>query len=144
MLFRSAEFSEPGSYLATPSELNHLFEYERALFQALSRRQIRHGRALTAAGHGCCVIAGIARRLLEFRVIHDAREAIVPNRDEVKGKVQQITGKVKEGIGRATNNPNLVVEGMDDQDAGTIREGLGTAKRKIGNAVQKLGKEIKK
>lgn len=68
----------------------------------------------------------------------------MPNRDEVKGKVQRITGKVKEGIGRATNNPNLVVEGMDDQDAGTIREGLGTAKRKIGNAVQKLGKEIRK
>ena len=34
-------------------------------------------------------------------------------KDEAKGKMHEVKGKVKETVGHATNNPNLEAEGQD-------------------------------
>jgi uncharacterized protein YjbJ (UPF0337 family) len=67
----------------------------------------------------------------------------LPNKDEVKGKVDQAKGNIKEKIGRATNDPDLVDEGLSDQAKGNLREGVGTARRKVGDAIDDIKDKIK-
>ncbi|MDO8681618.1 MAG: CsbD family protein [Acidobacteriota bacterium] len=67
----------------------------------------------------------------------------MPNNDEIKGKFDQVKGKVKQEIGDATGDQDLHDEGVVDQASGEIQEGFGTAKRKVGEAVKDLGDRIK-
>ena len=66
------------------------------------------------------------------------------NRDEIKGKVEQAQGKVKEVIGRATSDERLRDEGVADQAGGEVREGYGKVKRNIGEAIEDIGENIKR
>ena len=68
----------------------------------------------------------------------------MPNNDEIKGKFDQVKGKVKQGIGDATGDQDLQDEGVGDQASGEIQEGFGTVRRKVGEAVKDLGNQIKK
>jgi len=54
----------------------------------------------------------------------------MPNKDEIKGKVEQAKGKVKQEIGKATDDQDLHDEGVADEAAGEVQQGFGTAKRK--------------
>lgn len=53
------------------------------------------------------------------------------NKDEMKGKFDQVKGAVKEQTGKALDNPDLEAEGEVDRAAGKIQEKAGTVKRKI-------------
>jgi uncharacterized protein YjbJ (UPF0337 family) len=46
-------------------------------------------------------------------------------KDEAKGKFHELKGKVKEKIGRATNNSNLEAEGQDEKIGGKIQKKIG-------------------
>jgi uncharacterized protein YjbJ (UPF0337 family) len=46
-------------------------------------------------------------------------------KDQAKGKLHEVKGKVKEKLGRATKNPNLEAEGQDEQVVGTVRKKIG-------------------
>ncbi|HEY3635058.1 MAG TPA: CsbD family protein [Caldimonas sp.] len=59
------------------------------------------------------------------------------NKDQVKGRVEQAKGSVKEGVGKATNNPNLRDQGTADKVAGKAQATYGDAKQKVKNAVDK-------
>ena len=48
--------------------------------------------------------------------------------DKVEGKVHEVKGSVKEGIGRATNNPALEDEGTDERVSGTVEKKIGQIK----------------
>jgi len=48
--------------------------------------------------------------------------------DKVEGKVDQVTGKVKEGVGAATGDESLEQEGKTDQAKGHVKEGVGKLK----------------
>jgi uncharacterized protein YjbJ (UPF0337 family) len=50
-------------------------------------------------------------------------------RDEAKGKFHEVKGKIKEKIGRATNNPNREAEGQDEKVAGKIQNKIGQVER---------------
>jgi uncharacterized protein YjbJ (UPF0337 family) len=49
--------------------------------------------------------------------------------DETEGKVHQVKGSIKEGIGKLTNNPNLHDEGTAEKVDGKIEEKIGQVKR---------------
>jgi uncharacterized protein YjbJ (UPF0337 family) len=51
------------------------------------------------------------------------------SRDRAKGKVHEIKGKVKEKIGRATNNPRLANEGTDEKVGGKIQRKIGEVEK---------------
>jgi uncharacterized protein YjbJ (UPF0337 family) len=68
----------------------------------------------------------------------------MPNNDEVQGKLDQLKGKLKQGVGNATGDADLHDEGVADQAGGELREGFGAAKRKVGEAVEDLGDRIKR
>lgn len=68
----------------------------------------------------------------------------MPNNDEIKGKFDQLKGRVKQEIGNATGDQDLRDEGVVEEASGEVQEGFGTAKRKVGEAVKDLGDRIKK
>ena len=65
-----------------------------------------------------------------------------PNDDEIRGKIDQVTGTAKEHIGRAAGDADLEDEGTAERISGNIEEGLGRARRKTGEALKDLGKKI--
>lgn len=65
-----------------------------------------------------------------------------PNENEVRGKIDQAAGTVKEHLGRATGDPFLESEGADQRAGGELEAGFGKARRKVGDAVRDLGKKL--
>lgn len=45
--------------------------------------------------------------------------------DQLKGKLHETKGAIKEKIGQVTNNPNLEAEGQDEKAGGTIQKKIG-------------------
>jgi uncharacterized protein YjbJ (UPF0337 family) len=68
----------------------------------------------------------------------------LPNKDEIKGKFDQVKGGLKEKTGRALNDADLEDEGTADRTGGELREGFGTAKRKVGETIEDIGKAVGK
>ena len=66
------------------------------------------------------------------------------NKDELKGKLDQVKGRAKQEVGDLTNDPDLINQGAADQAGGEVREGFGTAKRKVGEAIEDIGEKIKR
>jgi uncharacterized protein YjbJ (UPF0337 family) len=66
------------------------------------------------------------------------------NRDEIEGQAEALKGKVKQGVGNLTDDPQLRDEGADDEAAGNAQKAFGTAKRKVGEVIEEAGKTIKK
>lgn len=50
------------------------------------------------------------------------------NKDQVKGAVKNIAGKVQEKAGKLTGNKEQQVEGLDKQIAGKAQKNYGDAK----------------
>ena len=50
-------------------------------------------------------------------------------KDQAQGKMHEVKGKVKEAVGRATNNPNLVEEGQDENVAGKVQKKVGQVEK---------------
>jgi uncharacterized protein YjbJ (UPF0337 family) len=46
-------------------------------------------------------------------------------KDKAKGKFREVKGKVKEKVGRATNNPDLEAEGQGEKIAGKVQKKIG-------------------
>jgi uncharacterized protein YjbJ (UPF0337 family) len=46
-------------------------------------------------------------------------------KDKAQGAVHDLKGKVKEQVGRATNNPDLEGEGTDEKVGGKIQKKVG-------------------
>jgi uncharacterized protein YjbJ (UPF0337 family) len=59
-----------------------------------------------------------------------AREVTV-NRDQIKGKMQEIKGDVKKRIGGATNDPGKQAEGWVEEQKGKIRKGVGNLEEDV-------------
>ncbi len=75
-------------------------------------------------------------------VVPFPEDSQMPNQNEIKG-IEQVRGRVKQGVGDVTGDNRLKDEGVADEVAGEAQEGFGTAKRKIGDAVKDLGDRIK-
>ena len=59
------------------------------------------------------------------------------NKDQVKGRVEQAKGSVKETTGKVVGNPNLQGEGAIDKAAGKAQATYGDLKEKVKDAVDK-------
>jgi uncharacterized protein YjbJ (UPF0337 family) len=53
-------------------------------------------------------------------------------RDKAEGTFHEVKGKVKEVAGKATNNPELEVEGTKEKIAGEVQEKIGQVKKVLG------------
>ena len=50
------------------------------------------------------------------------------NKDQVKGRTSEVTGKIKEGVGKATDQKDLEVEGKVEKTGGKARSAFGDLK----------------
>jgi uncharacterized protein YjbJ (UPF0337 family) len=53
-------------------------------------------------------------------------------KDKAKGTFHEVKGKVKEKVGRATNDPALEAEGQIEQTRGKIQKKIGQVKKGLG------------
>jgi uncharacterized protein YjbJ (UPF0337 family) len=66
------------------------------------------------------------------------------NDDELRGKADQVKGRVKDAIGKATGDERLRDEGAADEASGKVQEAFGKARRKVGETIEDIGDEIKR
>lgn len=62
------------------------------------------------------------------------------NKDTVDGNLKQVTGSVKEALGKVTGNKRLEVEGASEKLAGKAQEGVGKTRDAAKDAADKLRK----
>lgn len=53
-------------------------------------------------------------------------------KDKIEGSVHELKGKVKEKVGQAKNDPDLVAEGTDEKLGGKIQKKVGDIKKVFG------------
>ncbi len=53
-------------------------------------------------------------------------------KDKAQGKFHEVKGKVKEKVGRATNNPNLEADGRDEKVGGKVQKKVGQVEQVLG------------
>jgi uncharacterized protein YjbJ (UPF0337 family) len=59
------------------------------------------------------------------------------NKDQVKGRMKEAGGKVKEVTGKVTGNEALEAEGKVDQATGKVQAGYGDLKEDIKDEIKK-------
>jgi uncharacterized protein YjbJ (UPF0337 family) len=60
------------------------------------------------------------------------------NKDQVKGRIEEATGKVKEVAGKVTGDKELEQEGKVQNIGGKVQAGYGDLKEDIKTAVESL------
>ena len=65
-------------------------------------------------------------------------------KEHVTGKVDELKGEAKQGIGKATDDPGLQGEGIVDEAKGKVKQAYGDVKEAIKDADKKAGSEVDK
>lgn len=66
------------------------------------------------------------------------------NRDEIKGRTDQVRGKLKQAAGDLTDDERLRDEGVADEASGKVQEGFGRGRRKVGEVIEDIGEDLKR
>jgi len=66
------------------------------------------------------------------------------NKEERKGKAQNLKGRFKEAAGVVANDPELEKEGADERAVGQARQDLAAVRRRVGEAIEELGEKLKR
>jgi uncharacterized protein YjbJ (UPF0337 family) len=53
-------------------------------------------------------------------------------KDGARGTFHEVKGTVKETVGRATSNPDLIAEGQDEKIGGKIQRKIGQVEKVLG------------
>ncbi len=62
------------------------------------------------------------------------------SKNRVTGKGTNLGGKIKEGIGNLTGNPNLADEGLADQVAGSLKDAAGSVAQAAGQTIHEFNR----
>ncbi len=65
-------------------------------------------------------------------------------KEHVTGKVDELKGKAKQGVGEATDNPGLQGEGLVDEAKGKIKQGYADVKEAIKDSDKAAGSDVNK
>jgi uncharacterized protein YjbJ (UPF0337 family) len=64
------------------------------------------------------------------------------NKDELKGKLENLKGRAKEAFGAATGNKRTEAEGMAERGKGAVQEKYGEAKDELEKERRRAGAAI--
>ena len=53
-------------------------------------------------------------------------------KDKARGRFHEVKGKIKEKVGRATNNPDLEAEGQVEKIGGKVQKKIGQVEKTLG------------
>jgi uncharacterized protein YjbJ (UPF0337 family) len=87
-----------------------------------------NGRILSA--HQLRPGAGVERSQSSLR--REERMMKPSTEDKTEGKLHEVKGKIKEKVGKLTNNPNLEGSGKAEKKAGKVQEWIGNAEKAVG------------
>jgi uncharacterized protein YjbJ (UPF0337 family) len=74
----------------------------------------------------------------DFKSANQCQEQIMGiNKDQVKGRAEEASGKVKEVVGKVVGDKHLEVKGNIEKNAGAVRATVGDAKSDIDKAFRK-------
>ena len=59
------------------------------------------------------------------------------NKNQIKGSVKEVTGKVQQKVGQATGNTSQQVKGVAKQIEGKVQKGVGYIERALDKARRK-------
>lgn len=59
------------------------------------------------------------------------------NKDQIKGRVEQVKGSTKEAAGKVVGNTKLQNEGKIEKSTGKVRAAFGDLKEDLADAVKK-------
>lgn len=65
-------------------------------------------------------------------------------KQESRGRLTKLKGRVKEAAGVLTGDRKLERQGAQERAAGAAQESVGKARRKVGELVTGIGKAIKR
>lgn len=65
-------------------------------------------------------------------------------KQETRGKLTKLKGRVKEAAGIITGDRKLESKGAQERTAGAVQESVGKARRKAGELVSDVGKAIRR
>ncbi len=63
-------------------------------------------------------------------------------KEQVTGKVDELKGKAKQGIGKVTHNPGLHDEGVVDETKGKLKQAYCDVKAAINNSDKEAGSDV--
>ena len=63
-------------------------------------------------------------------------------KEHVTGKIDELKGQVKQGAGKATDNPKLQGEGMIDEAKGKLKQAYADVKESIKDSDKDAGTDI--
>jgi uncharacterized protein YjbJ (UPF0337 family) len=63
-------------------------------------------------------------------------------KEHITGKVDELKGKAKQGIGQATDDPGLQGEGVLDETKGKLKQAYGDLKEAIKGSDKAAGTEV--
>jgi uncharacterized protein YjbJ (UPF0337 family) len=63
-------------------------------------------------------------------------------KENVTGKADELKGKLKQGVGKATDNPRLQGEGVLDEAKGKVKQAYGDLKGAIKRSDKKAGSDV--
>ena len=63
-------------------------------------------------------------------------------KEHVTGKADELKGKVKQGIGKVTNDPGVQTEGIVDEAKGKLKQKVGDLKGAVKHADKKAGSDV--
>jgi uncharacterized protein YjbJ (UPF0337 family) len=52
--------------------------------------------------------------------------------DKAEGKIHEVKGKIKEEVGKVTNDPDLEVSGNAEKNTGKVQNWIGHAEKAVG------------
>ena len=61
-------------------------------------------------------------------------------KNRVSGTGTNVAGKVKEGVGKLTGNPDLADEGVADQAVGSVKDAVGAVAQAAGETIHDLNR----
>lgn len=59
------------------------------------------------------------------------------NKDQIAGRINEVTGKIKKNAADAVDNESAQAEGAEQELKGKIQKNLGDAKNKVGKAIDR-------
>ena len=63
-------------------------------------------------------------------------------KEHVTGKVDEMKGKVKQGVGKASDDPGLQGEGLLDEAKGKVKQAYGDLKQAIKSSDKAAGSDV--
>ncbi len=74
---------------------------------------------------GTAILCRTSEREIRQKTIYEGEDMKPSTEDQIKGSIHKGIGAVKEKVGQLTHQPDLEVEGQDEQIAGKVQEKVG-------------------